>query len=141
MHGIGTPASEAAATLRAEPGQIHGERLPEKFVEHQILQLRLPVVSRLDVVEKTRTDDAPAAPHQRNPAVIELPAVIFLRRRQQREALRISADLGGVKRGFEIGQRRGPVDPAASIRLRAAAPPPARAIRRRRSGCAGKPRP
>ena len=69
----------------------------------------------LDVAEERRADDAAAAPHERDAAVVEVPLVGLRRRAQQLIALRVADDLRGVERLAQI------VDERATVARKAAA--------------------
>ena len=65
------------------------QRAREEVVQQQILQIGILIKRRLDVAEEHRTDDAAATPHQRNPAHVQMPALVLLRRTQQHVTLRV----------------------------------------------------
>ena len=72
---------------------------PRKIVvQHEVGQLRLRVEGFLDLAEEHAADDAAAAPHQRHPAVVELPPVLRRRRPHQHVTLGVADDLGRIQR-------------------------------------------
>src|SRR5665647_314621 len=76
---------------------------PEIIVEQQVRELRIIIVGFLDLAEETRADDAAAAPHQRDAAVVQRPAVFLGCRAHQHITLRIADDFRGVKRVADAG--------------------------------------
>lgn len=49
--------------------------LVEEVVEKQVLEIRVVSVSRRDVLQEHRADDAATSPHQSNRGLVELPSV------------------------------------------------------------------
>ena len=62
--------------------------VPEEFVAEEVLQLRVLVVGLLDVPQEDAPDDAAAAPHQRDRAVVQLPREQLRGLAQKHEALK-----------------------------------------------------
>src|SRR5262249_36105094 len=58
-------------------GLIFIQSPAEEIVEQQIGQLRILVEGLFDLAEKAATDDAAAAPHQRDAAVVQVPSLLF----------------------------------------------------------------
>ena len=80
----------------APPGLRGGDAFRKKWGEEQIRQIGLPVERLLDFPQKRRADNAAAAPHQRDPAVVQRPAVGRGRGPHQRVPLRIRHDFRSV---------------------------------------------
>ena len=61
----------------APPGSliVRSAGLAEEVIEQQIAQLRVLVVGFLDLAQEAAADDAAAAPHQRDAAEVEVPAL------------------------------------------------------------------
>ena len=82
----------------APRGDEFFHRLLEIRVEQEIRQLRILVIRFLDLAEKDRADDAAAAPHERDAAVVEVPVIGFRRRAHEGVALCVGDDLGRIQR-------------------------------------------
>ena len=65
------------------------DRGPEIIVEKQVLKPGVLIESALDIAEENRSDDTAAAPHQRDIAEFQIPAVRPRRRAHQGVALRV----------------------------------------------------
>ena len=81
---------------------LHG--FLEIRVEQEVTKLRIFVIRFLDLAEEDRPDDAAAAPHEGNAAIVEIPAVGLRRRAHEGVALRVGDDLGRIQRlpdGFD----------------------------------------
>ena len=79
---------------------------PEVIVEQQIRELRILVVGLLDLAQEARPNDAPAAPHQGDAAVVQVPAILLRGGAQQHIALRVADDLGGVEGTHDVLDQR-----------------------------------
>jgi len=75
--------------------RVHG--VHEELVHQQIAQLGVLVEGVLDVAEESTADDAAAAPHERDAAVVQVPAVDTRRLAHQHETLSVRHDLGRVQ--------------------------------------------
>ena len=73
--------------------------VPEELVAEEVLQLRVLVVGLLDVPEEDGADDAAAAPHQRDRAVVQLPREQLRGLAQQHEALN---EVGAGRNSMEV---------------------------------------
>jgi hypothetical protein len=51
--------------------------LVEEVIEEQVLEVRVLAVSRSDVLEEDRTNNATAAPHESDGGLVQLPAVLL----------------------------------------------------------------
>jgi hypothetical protein len=51
--------------------------LVEEVVEEQVLQVGVGTVSRGDVLQEDRSDDAATTPHECNRRLVELPSILF----------------------------------------------------------------
>jgi hypothetical protein len=73
------------------------DSLVEEVVEEQVLEVRLVMVDRGDVLKEDGSDDAPTAPHEGNGGVVELPLVVSGGLLHEHKALGVQDDLGGVE--------------------------------------------
>mmetsp|Transcript_32412 Transcript_32412/g.52459 ORF Transcript_32412/g.52459 Transcript_32412/m.52459 type:complete len:262 (+) Transcript_32412:275-1060(+) len=74
-----------------------GNDLGEEGSDEQVREFWLCLKRLLNVLEESSADDAASAPHQSNVSVVKVPFVVHRRRSKERKALRIRADLGGIK--------------------------------------------
>src|ERR1017187_2335993 len=86
----------------APAGLVFVQRAREKVVQQQVGERGVLVKRCLDVAEEARADDAAAAPHQRNAAHVQVPALVLLRGAQQHVALRVAHHLGAVERAAHL---------------------------------------
>ena len=70
------PFFAAVATTLRQPFWRLLDLAAEIIVEQQVRQLRIVVEGFLDLAEEARADDAAAAPHQGDAAVVQVPACI-----------------------------------------------------------------
>jgi hypothetical protein len=63
----------------------------------------------LDLAQEAAADDASAAPHERDAAHVQVPAVLFGGGPEQHVALRVGDDLGAVKGAAHLFNKRGAV--------------------------------
>ena len=76
--------------------------VPEELVAEEVLELRVLVVGLLDVAQEDAPDDAAAAPHQRDRAVVQLPREQLRGLAQQHETLNeVGAQFNGSGFWFE----------------------------------------
>ena len=116
--GVGTPIL-TPWMIALPPGcLILVQRVGEELVEQQILSFGFLSKASLMLPRNTAADDAAAAPHQRDAAQVQVPALIFRGCAQQHVALRIADDLRAVQRAAHVFDEllRSPVD---TLRLRA----------------------
>ena len=88
----------------APRGDEFFHRLLEIRVEQEVTKLRIFVIRFLDLAEEDRADDAAAAPHEGNAAIVEIPAVGLGSRAHEGVALCVGDDLGRIQRlpdGFD----------------------------------------
>lgn len=88
----------------------------EELIEKQVLEVGILVKGLLDVAQELAANDAAAAPHQRDAAVVELPVEAFGRLLEQHEALRVRDDLGGVERLANRLDERGTIARVLDVR-------------------------
>src|SRR6266850_4346143 len=82
----------------APPGSlVVVQRLAEEIVEQQIGEPRILIVRLLDLAEEAAADDATAAPHQGDPAEVQIPALLLRCFAQKHVALRVGDHLRAVK--------------------------------------------
>ena len=74
----------------------------EERIEQQVRQLGVLVEGALDLAEEGGADDAAAAPHERDAAVVEVPPVRFRGRAHELVALGVADELRGVERLLEV---------------------------------------
>ena len=74
----------------------------EEGIQQQVVQPRVLLERVLDLAQECGADDAAAAPHQRDAAVIQIPAVGSCRRTHELIALGVRDDLGSIQRFLEI---------------------------------------
>src|ERR1035437_6576616 len=74
----------------------------KEAVEQQILKRRIRVVRSLNLAQETAANDAAAAPHQRNAAHVQVPAIFLGRCLQEHVTLRIRNHLGAIERSAHI---------------------------------------
>ena len=86
-----------ATTLRQDRWQSLMAFVEER-IEQQVRQLGILVEGLLDLAEERAADDAAAAPHEGDAAVVEVPFVFRRRRAHEHVALRVADDLRGVQR-------------------------------------------
>ena len=67
-------------------------------IKQEVRQLRVIIIRFLDLAQENAADDAAAAPHERDAAVVEVPAVGLCRRAHEGVALCVGDDLGGIQR-------------------------------------------
>ena len=102
----------------ASPGFLAGlDRLSEVGGEEEVGQIMVAVESILDAAEELGADDAAAAPHEGDAAVVEMPVVFGSGHGEELEALGIRADFGGVEGATDVFDERVPI--AVKTRLRA----------------------
>src|ERR1035437_9182253 len=77
---------------------VLADRRGEKTVQQQIFRRGFLVVSLFDLAQKLAANDASAAPHQRDAAKVQIPAMLLGGGLQQHITLRVRDDLGAVKR-------------------------------------------
>src|SRR5438270_3705098 len=91
----------------APPGiLIIDQHLAEEIVQKKIRDLRILVVGFLDLAEKAAANDTASAPHQGDPAEVQVPAFALGGFAQQHVALRIGNDLGTIKSPADIFDER-----------------------------------
>ena len=71
--------------------------LLEEGIEHQVRELRVLVEGFFDFAQEHAADDAAAAPHEGDAAVVQVPFVLFRGGAHEHVALGVGDDLGGVE--------------------------------------------
>src|SRR3981081_2436761 len=61
----------------APGGFVIVQHLAEKIGDQQVGEVRILIISFLDLAQETAADDATAAPHQRDSSEIQIPALVF----------------------------------------------------------------
>ena len=104
----------------AAPGVLRSARSPRWKNGSSSRLASSGFVSKASLIlpRNARADDAAAAPHQRDAAVVQVPAVLLGRRAHQHVALRVGDDLRGVER-VRGCRRRSALLVARELRLRA----------------------
>ena len=69
----------------------------KKRIQQQIGQVRIPLNRITNILEKGGTNDAAAAPHQRDGSKVEIPVSVARNRLHELKPLCIGDDLGSVK--------------------------------------------
>ena len=71
-------------------------------VQQERLEARMFVVGILDFAEEGAADDAAAAPHHGDAAVVEVPVVFLGGGAQEHKALCVADNFGGIKRATDV---------------------------------------
>ena len=86
----------------SRPGHLANFFLEER-IEQQVRRGAWSAIEGVfDLAEEFAADDATAAPHQRDGAVVELPVVLFRGFAQQHVALGVADDFRGVERLLDV---------------------------------------
>ena len=76
--GRGWDPPQGALGDNVSPARLRlGERVVEKSIEEEVLEVRVLPVRGGDVFEEDGADDAAASPHQGNVGLVELPAIFL----------------------------------------------------------------
>ena len=99
---MGTPISMACTSALRQLAWYLFSALEKKSSSSRLARFGIFVEGGLDVAQEDAADDAAAAPHQRDAAHVQVPALVLLRGAQQHVTLRVADHLGAVERAANI---------------------------------------
>src|SRR5262249_41556204 len=74
------------------------DRFAEERIKQQVREFRVPIEGLFDFTEEDAANNAAAAPHQGDAAVVEVPVVLLSSRAHEHVALRVGNDFRGIQR-------------------------------------------
>jgi hypothetical protein len=99
------PWATPAPTARRQPSWAF-HLAAKKAIQNQVSELRIAIECLLDLAEKHAPNDAAAAPHQGNGAIIDRPARFVCHGVHERETLGIRDNFAGIKRILDVADQR-----------------------------------
>ena len=96
--GCGNSQPDSMNNRFSPRGLIAVEGFGKKSSSSKFSRPRVLIEGFFDFAQESAADDASSAPHQRNSAHVEVPAVLLGRRSQQHVTLRVGNNLGTIER-------------------------------------------